>query len=96
MKLQNESLQWIYDNCERMQRAVVALDYCKSSGVRRMENKLYDKVDNEVCDLALSFLWLAIGEAIPKTLWSVDDYSELYGIITQAHDDGQINLSNDD
>ena len=37
-------------------------------------------------DLAFSFLMVAMGEHIPKSLWSVGDYSDLYTLIDNAEE----------
>ena len=54
---------------------------------------VYKRADEQVHDLAFSFLMVAMGESIPKTLWSADDYSVLYGLIMDA--DGDLEVTND-
>lgn len=93
MKLHDKRYQWIYDNCEKLQRALTALDYCKANRFSGYDEKVFRKADDEVHDLAFSFLMVAMGEHIPKTLWSVDDYSVLYGIINDAE---EIEITHDD
>ena len=92
MKLFNERYQWIFDNCEKLQRAVVALDYSKRNRAWN-EDSTYRMALEEVHDLAFSFLMVVMGEHIPTTLWSVDDYSKLYGVITSTD---EIIISSDD
>ena len=86
MKLHDKQYQWIYENCERLQRAITVLDYCKENRFSGYDEKVFRKADDEAHDLEFSFLMVAMGEHIPKTLWSVDDYSVLYGVITDADD----------
>lgn len=90
MKLNDKSLQWIYDNCEALKKAIVALDYCKQSKIAYSENRTYQKAISDVKGLAFSFLMVAMGEHIPKTLWSVSDYSVLYGLLDDHKDELEI------
>lgn len=86
MTLHDKRYQWIYDNCERLQRAITVLDYCKENRFSGYDEKVFRKSDDEVHDLAFSFLMVAMGEHIPKTLWSVNDYSVLYGLLTDSEE----------
>ena len=92
MKLNDKSLQWIYDSIDRLKEAVVALDFAKQWHCAK-EDMVYKRADEQVHDLAFSFLMVAMGESIPKTLWSADDYSVLYGLIMDA--DGDLEVTND-
>lgn len=83
MKLNDDRYQWIYDNVERIKQAVAVADFCKHS---RTIDDTFRKADALLCDLSFSFLMVAMGEHIPKTLWSVDDYSVLYGILDDAEE----------
>lgn len=84
MKLHDKRLQWIYDNTDMLQRAVVACDFCKQ--YRTYGDETYQKADSLMHDLAFSFLMVAMGEHIPKSLWSVGDYSDLYTLIDNAEE----------
>lgn len=90
MKLYNKELQWIFDSVDRFKEAVVALDFAKECGAG-CDDLTRKKADEQVHDLAFSFLMVAMGGNIPKTLWSVRDYSELYGVI----DDADLDMSDD-
>lgn len=81
MKLKNERLQWIYENADELKKAAVALDFCMECGT---SDGTYKIADSRLHDLAFSFLMVAMGEHIPKSLWTVDDYSVLYGIIDDS------------
>lgn len=81
MKLHDERLQWIYDNIEHFKRALVTMDFCKQHHVSGYEDRTFNKADDIVHSLALSFLLVAMGEHIPKCMWTVDDFSELYGVL---------------
>lgn len=83
MKLNDSSYQWIYDNADRLKQAVVVIDFCKQ---HRTLDDTFRKADGLLPDLAFSFLMVAMGEHIPKSLWSVSDYSVLYGILVHAEE----------
>ena len=89
MKLHDERLQWIYDNIEYFKRALVTVDFCKQNRISGYENKTFNKADDIMHSLALSFLMVAMGEHIPKEMWTVDDFSELYTVL----DDNRDNLN---
>lgn len=84
MKLHDKRLQWIYDHTDMLQRAVVAVDFCKQN--RTLGEETFRKADSLMHDLAFSFLMVAMGEHIPKSLWSVGDYSDLYTLIDNAEE----------
>lgn len=84
MKLHDKRLQWIYDHTDILQRAVVVADFCKQN--RTLGEETYRKADSLMHDLAFSFLMVAMGEHIPKSLWSVSDYSDLYTLIDNAEE----------
>lgn len=81
MKLNDERLQWIYDNADSLKEAAVVCDFCKQ---HRTLDDTSRKADGLLHDLSFSFLMVAMGEHIPKSLWSVSDYSVLYGILDDA------------
>lgn len=84
MKLNDDRYQWIYDNADKLKQAVVVVDFCKQH--RTYGDETYQKADSLMHDLALSFLMIAMGEHIPKSLWSVGDYSDLYTLIDNAEE----------
>ena len=90
MKLNDERYQWIYDNVDKLKQAVVVCDFCKQ---RRTLDDAFWKADELLHDLAFSFLMVAMGEHIPKSLWSVSDYSVLYGLLDDAE---ELDLSDND
>lgn len=92
MQLHKKEYQWIYDKCNEMQRALVTMDWCKQNGYG-YSNEVCRKAEERVHHLALSFLLVAMGENIPKALWTVSDYSELYGLLDDNRDD--LNLIDD-
>lgn len=95
MKLKSKELQWIYDNIDRFKQAVVALDFARAWNVPT-DDVIRNRADEQVHDLAFSFLMVAMGENIPKTLWSVDDYSMLYGNIMDAKENGDIEVTDNE
>jgi hypothetical protein len=86
MKLNDERLQWILDNLEEFKRAIVTVDFCKKHRVSGYEDKTFGMADDIVHSLALSFLLVAMGEHIPKEMWTVDDFSELYTVLDDNRD----------
>ena len=86
MKLNDERLQWILDNLDEFKRALVTVDFCKKHRVSGYEDKAFNKADDIVHSLALSFLLAAMGEHIPKEMWTVDDFSELYTVFDDNRD----------
>lgn len=82
MKLHDERLQWIYDNIEDFKRAIVTVDFCK----QHHEDRAFNKADYIVESLALSFLMVAMGDHIPKEMWTVNDFSELYTVLDDNRD----------
>ena len=90
MKLNNSRYQWIYDNADKLKQAVVVADFCKQ---HRALDDTFRKADGLLHDLSFSFLMVAMGEHIPKSLWSVDDYSVLYGILDDAK---ELKMSDDE
>ena len=90
MKLNDERYQWIYDQCNEIKRAVVALDYAKKWRAS-CSDEVRKRADDQVHHLALSILLLAMGEHIPKSLWTVSDYSVLYGILDDNKDELDLN-----
>ena len=92
MKLHDEKLQWIYDNLEYFKRALVTLDFCKEQRMLSHDDRAFHRADDIVHSLALSFLMVAMGEHIPKEMWTVDDFSVLYGILDNARDNDDVNL----
>lgn len=84
MRLNNESLNWIYQQINELKRTLVTLDYIMQNC--KWDSEARRRIDDHLDDLALSFLLVAMGENIPKTLWSVGDYSILYGLIDENRD----------
>lgn len=84
MKLHDKRLQWIYDHTDMLQRAVVTVDFCKQ--YKAYGDETYQRADSLMHDLAFSFLMVAMGEHIPKSLWSVGDCSDLYTLIDNAEE----------
>ena len=93
MKLHDKRLQWIYDKCNDMKKAVVTLDYLKQQKLGYSDEG-YRKTSDNAHHLAFSFLMVIMGEHIPKSLWTVNDYSVLYGIIDDNKDELEL-MDND-
>lgn len=83
MKLHDKSLQWIYDNVDGLKQAAIVCDFCKQY---RTLDDTFRKADELLHNLSFSFLMVAMGENIPKTLWSVCDYSVLYSVLDDAEE----------
>lgn len=64
----------------------MTVDFCKQHRVSGYEDRTFNKADDIVHSLALSFLMVAMGEHIPKCMWTVDDFSELYGVLDDKRD----------
>ena len=60
-----------------------------------MPGTIANQAGRDIQNYALSFLLVGMGEHIPETLWGVDDYSVLYGIIDEANDRGELDLTSD-
>ena len=93
MKLNNENLNWIYQHLNELERTLVALDYSREHLYTFRES--YNYADKKLHDLIFSFLMIAMGDSVPRTLWSVEDYSVLYGLIDENRDIDGIELSDD-
>lgn len=91
MKLNSENLNWIYQHLDELERMLVVLDY--SLEHRKAFQESFKHADEKVHNLLFSFLMVAMGESIPRTLWSVADYSVLYGLIDGNRDLDGIDLS---
>ena len=78
MKLHDNKLQWVFDQCEELQQVVCSLDLLKQN-VQVLPNA-YEKIDELAHNKALSIL-LVMGERIPKNYFTVNDYVELYDAI---------------
>lgn len=89
MRLHDKTLQWIYNHTDDFKLALVALDFAKQARCTR-DDLVFRKADEAVHDYALSFLLMAMGEHPPKTLWSANDYSVLYGVIMDSSDENEI------
>lgn len=92
MKLYDERLQWIYDQLDEFKSALVTVDFCKAHRISGYEDKSFNRADDIVHSLALSFLLVAMGEHIPKDMWTVDDFSRLYGVLDETRNEEDINL----
>lgn len=89
MKLHDKRYQWMYDHCNELKRALVTMDYLKQQNIG-YSNEGYKKASDKAHHLAFSFLMVIMGEHIPKSLWSVNDYSVLYGILDDHKDELEI------
>lgn len=83
MKLNDDKLQWIYDKADQLKQAAVVCDFCRQN---KTMDDTFQKANDMLHDLSFSFLMLSMGEHIPKTFWSVDDFSVLYGILTNTEE----------
>ena len=90
MKLKDESLDWIYQQINEFKEALITYDYLKIH--KRYDTELINRVNDHVLSLALSFMKVAMGDNVPKELWTVDDYSVLYGVLEDHKDDDGMNL----
>lgn len=83
-------LKWIADNADKLKETATVCDFCRRYGIL---DDTYKKADRMLHDLAFSFLMVAMGEHLPKTLWSVDDYSVLYGVLREAEEEEKLVIS---
>lgn len=86
MKVHDQRMQWIIDRTDEFKEAVVAADYIKERRAAPGGTAMTDRALREAKDLAFSFLLVLMGEHIPTTLWSVDDYSVFYGLIFDSEE----------
>lgn len=87
MKLNDQRMQWILDRTDEFKEAVVAADYIRGHrSAYPVDSVNIDQPLREAKNLALSFLFVLMGEHIPTTLWSVDDYSVLYGLLFDSEE----------
>lgn len=90
MKLKNDNLDWIYQQTNEFKEALISLDYLMVH--KRLDSTLINNIRDNVMSMALSFLMIAMGDNVPKSLWQVDDFSVLYGILDAHRDDDGMNL----
>lgn len=86
MKVYDQRMQWIIDRTDEFKEAVVAADYIKERRAAPGGSAMTDRALREAKDLAFSFLLVLMGEHIPTTLWSVDDYSVFYGLLFDSEE----------
>lgn len=79
MTLHDNRLQWVFDQCEKLQQDVCTLDLIKQN-LQLLPNT-YEKIDEMTHNTALSILLVLMGERIPKNYFTVNDYVELYEAI---------------
>lgn len=79
MKLHDNKLQWVFDQCEELQQAVCTLDLLHEN-IQTLP-KAYEKIDYLAHNKALSILLVLMGERIPKNYFTVNDYVDLYETI---------------
>lgn len=87
MKLNNRNMQFIFEVAEEIQKAAISVDYLQK---RRVSSDELYRIGNHIEDLAFSVLMVAMGEHVPKSLWTVKDYADLYTILDDAKDDLEI------
>lgn len=79
MKLHDNKLQWVFDQCEELQQVVCSLDLVKQNV--QVLPAAYEKIDELAHNKALSILLVLMGERIPKNYFTVNDYVDLYEAI---------------
>lgn len=79
MKLHDNKLQWVFDQCEELQQAVCTLDLLHEN-IQTLP-KAYEKIDYLAQNKAQSILLVLMGERIPKNYFTVNDYVDLYETI---------------
>ena len=90
MKLNDESLNWMYQQTNEFKKALATLDYLRVH--KRLDRTLLENISDNILSMALSFLMVAMGDHVPKELYTVDDFSVLYGVIDDHREDTDINL----
>lgn len=93
MKLKDERLDWMYQQTNEFKKNLVALDYLRVH--KRLDSTLLRNIEDNLMSMALSFLMVGMGCNIPKILWTVDDFSVLYGVLDKHKDDEDMNLRDD-
>ena len=87
MKLNDTRMQWILDQTDEFKAVIIAADFIKQRRAAPGASAMADRALREAKDLAFSFLLVLMGEHIPTTLWSANDYSVLYGLIFDNDED---------
>lgn len=90
MKLNDESLNWMYQQTNEFKKALATLDYLRVH--KRLDRELLNNINDNILSMALSFLMVSMGDHVPKDLYTVDDFSVLYGVIDDHREDIDMNL----
>lgn len=90
MKLNDESLNWMYQQTNEFKKALATLDYLRVH--KRLDRTLLENISDNILSMALSFLMVSMGDHVPKELYTVDDFSVLYGVIDEHREDQDMNL----
>ena len=72
MKLNDKSMSFIVEMAEEIEKAAISIDYMKK---KRFSSDVLYKVGENIENYAFSILMVAMGEHVPKSLWTVKDYS---------------------
>lgn len=81
----NEKYRWIIEHLEEFKQAIEVMDFCKKHRIP-LDDRVRDEASEISKSLALSFLFLLMGDNIPKEVYTVDDYSELYSVLMDNRD----------
>ena len=87
MKLNNKNMRFILETAEEIEKAAITIDYLQK---RRASSDVLYREGEHIENLAFSILMVAMGEHVPKSLWTVKDYANLYTILDDAKDDLEI------
>lgn len=87
MKLNSKSMNYICEIAEEIQKASIAADYLQK---RRENSDVAYRVSEHIENMAFSILMVAMGEHVPKSIWSVKDYADLYTLLDDAKEDLEI------
>lgn len=81
MKLNRIENQWINENLDELKYMIEIYDFA----MKRRDIMSHDqliKIHDVICDMLFSMLWIIMGNPIPKKLYSANDYSVLYEVIS--------------
>lgn len=80
-----DNYRWIIEHLEEFKQAIEVMDFCKKHKIP-LDDRVRDEAGEISKSLALSFLFLLMGDSIPKEAYTVDDYSELYSVLYDNRD----------
>ena len=90
-----ERMEHQLDLLQAVSEMVIAEKVCREKYHRFNEvdgkkERLITQINNDICDRLLTLLMVEMGYTMPKTLYSLWDYSELCGWLDEREEQGQL------